>query len=30
MEGWLTRAVVPNGAHGIRVEEYVRRGVQIM
>lgn len=30
MEGWLIRAVVPNGAHGIRVEEYVRRGVQIM
>ena len=30
MEGWLIRAVVPNGACGIRVEEYVRRGVQIM
>ena len=30
MAGWLIRAVVPNGAHGIRVEEYVRRGVQIM
>lgn len=30
MEGWLIRAVVSNGTHGIRVEEYVRRGVQIL
>lgn len=30
MEGWLIRAVAANGVHGIRVEEYVRRGVQIL
>ncbi|HNC69554.1 MAG TPA: HD domain-containing phosphohydrolase [Pseudomonadales bacterium] len=30
MEGWLIRTVVSNGTHGIRVEEYVRRGVQIL
>ncbi len=30
MQGWLIREVVPNGTLGIRVEEYVRRGVQIM
>lgn len=29
-EGWLIRSVVANGTHGIRVEEYVRRGVQIL
>jgi len=27
---WLIRDVMPNGAHGIRVEEYVRRGLQII
>lgn len=30
MKGWLIRSVVANGTHGIRVEEYVRRGVQIL
>ena len=30
MAGWLIRSVVANGTHGIRVEEYVRRGVQIL
>lgn len=28
-EGWLIRAVTANGRAGIRVEEYVRRGLQI-
>lgn len=28
-EGWLIRTVVPNGRLGIRVEEYVRRGLNI-
>jgi HD-GYP domain-containing protein (c-di-GMP phosphodiesterase class II) len=28
-EGWLIRNVVPNGTLGVRVEEYVRRGLQI-
>jgi hypothetical protein len=28
-EGWLIRTVVPNGRLGIRVEEYVRRGLSI-
>jgi len=30
MQGWLIRQVAANGTHGIRVEDYVRRGVQIM
>jgi putative nucleotidyltransferase with HDIG domain len=30
MEGWLISTVASNGVHGIRVEEYVRRGVQII
>ncbi|MBK6286431.1 MAG: HD-GYP domain-containing protein [Gammaproteobacteria bacterium] len=29
MEGWLIKTVVPNGVHGIRVEEYVRRGLHL-
>lgn len=29
-EGWLIRTVVANGTCGIRLEEYVRRGVQIL
>ena len=28
-EGWLIRTVVPNGRLGIRVEEFVRRGLNI-
>ena len=28
-EGWLIRTVVPNGRLGVRVEEYVRRGLSI-
>lgn len=29
MEGWLIKTVVPNGVHGIRIEEYVKRGLHI-
>lgn len=29
-DGWLIRTVVANGTCGIRVEDYVRRGVQIL
>ena len=29
-EGWLISSVVPNGTYGIRVEEYVRRGLNIV
>jgi putative nucleotidyltransferase with HDIG domain len=29
-EGWLIKNVVPNGSLGIRVEDYVRRGLQLM
>jgi putative nucleotidyltransferase with HDIG domain len=28
-QAWLIKEVVPNGTHGIRVEEYVRRGIHI-
>lgn len=28
-EGFLIRSVVPNGTHGVRVEDYVRRGLHI-
>jgi hypothetical protein len=27
---WLIRDVMPNGTHGIRIEEYVRSGLQII
>ena len=29
MENWLIKTVAPNGVHGIRIEEYVKRGLQI-